>query len=285
MQVFARLGEVLAALQGSRIEVMALKGAALAELVYGQIGLRTMGDVDLLVRKSDLPRVEAILEGMEFQVDESYRTREWYETQHHHIVPYATRDGVLKLDIHHDITTVRSRIRVPVESLWADARTVRIASRPCLTLSWEHMLLHLALHMADQNRFLGDLRGLCDVAEIVKRCPSCIDWDELVRIARAWGAATQVFFALSVARKAVGAAVPFDVIRQIRRDVSLLPFEESLLRLLCVRASLIFDSSQHVVYDWILLDLAGGLLSKQSRVRVVRDVTSVVVRRFRSRLA
>jgi len=285
MKVFARLREVLAVLHAHRIEVMALKGAALAELVYGQIGLRTMGDIDLLVRKSDLARVEATLEDMGFRADESYRTKEWYQTQHHHIVPYASRDGVLKLDIHHDITTVSSSIRVPVEDLWTHAQIVRIATMASLTLSWEHMLLHLALHMADQNRFLGDLRGLCDVAEIVRRFPGGIDWNELVRVARAWGAMRQLFFVLSLAREAVGAAVPPQVLGQLRRYVSLLPFEERLLRFLCLRAALIFETSQHVVYDWVLLDLVRGLLKNQSRIEVVRDVTHGVVRRVMGRLA
>ena len=43
-------------LHAERIEVMALKGAALAELVYGQIGLRTMGDIDLFVVAGDESR-------------------------------------------------------------------------------------------------------------------------------------------------------------------------------------------------------------------------------------
>src|SRR5215510_5949439 len=64
MKVFARLRAVLEVLRANRIDVMALKGAALAELVYGQIGLRTMGDIDLLVRRSELAKVRGILEDM-----------------------------------------------------------------------------------------------------------------------------------------------------------------------------------------------------------------------------
>ena len=285
MKVFARLREVLAVFRAHRIDVIALKGAALAERVYRQIGLRTMGDIDLLVRKDDLARVETIVEEMGFQADEWYGTKEWYRTQHHHLAPYVSSDGILKLEIHHDITTVSSSIRVPVEGLWTRAQMVRIATVGCLTLSWEHTLLHLALHMADENGFLGDLRGLCDVAEIVRRFPGGIDWDELVRVARTWGCVRQLFFALTLAHDAVGAAVPPQVIGQLRRQVSLLPLEERLLRFLCLRAALIFERRQHVVYDWVLLDLVGGLLPGHSRIEVMRGVTHGVRSRVRRCLA
>jgi hypothetical protein len=285
MKAFARLRDVLATFHANHIEVMGLKGAVLAEHIYRPIGIRTMGDVDLLVRRGDLPRVERILEELGFQADETYRTKDWYETQHHHIVPYATRDGVLKLDIHHDITTVRSRIRVPVEDLWKHAQVVSIASTPCLALSWEHMLLHLALHMADQNHFLGDLRGLCDVAEIARRVPRAIDWDDMVRVAEAWGATTQLFLTLSLSREAVGAAVPTEVLRKVRRHVPLPRHEETLLRFLCLRAALIFDTSQHPLYDWVLLDLVGDLLTRESRARVVRHVVLRAMRRVRGHFA
>ena len=285
MKVFARLREVFAVFRDHRIDVIALKGAALAELVYPQIGLRTMGDIDLLVRKDDLARVEAIIEDMGFRANESYRSKEWYHTQHHHLVPYESGDRILKLDVHHDITTVDSCIRVPVESLWSHAQMVRISTMACLTLSWEHMLLHLALHMADQNFFLGDLRGLCDVAEIVRRFPGDIDWDELARVARAWGCERQLFFVLTLAHDAVGAAVPPQVLGRLRRQVSLLPLEERLVRFLCLRAALIFKGSRQVIDDWVLLDLVEGLLRNHSRVEAVGSVTRRIRRRVTRRLA
>jgi hypothetical protein len=106
-----------------------------------------------------------------------------------------------------------------------------------------------------------------------------------VRTARAWGAVRQLFFALSLAHEAVGATVPPEVLGQLRRHLSLLPFEEGLLRFLCLRAALIFETSQHVFFDWVLLDLIRGLLKSQPRGEVVRAVTHGVVRRLMGRLA
>ena len=52
----------MAALTREGLPVVVLKGAALAELVYQHIGLRTMADVDLLVEKKNLDKAGSILE-------------------------------------------------------------------------------------------------------------------------------------------------------------------------------------------------------------------------------
>ncbi len=49
------LGNVLRHLAVEGVKVILLKGAALAELVYGNIAVRPMSDLDLLIRLQDLP--------------------------------------------------------------------------------------------------------------------------------------------------------------------------------------------------------------------------------------
>ena len=72
---------------------------------------------------------------------------------------------------------------MPIDQLWARAQSVRIASVPCLALSVEHMLLHMVLHLSSPNRFRGQLRGLYDVAELLRRFGHELNWAELLRVA------------------------------------------------------------------------------------------------------
>jgi Uncharacterised nucleotidyltransferase len=53
LRLFQELGNILSALQAANLPVIPLKGACLAETVYGNIALRPMGDVDLLVKPDD----------------------------------------------------------------------------------------------------------------------------------------------------------------------------------------------------------------------------------------
>jgi hypothetical protein len=59
--LYGELRNVLNAFRDKRIEVIVLKGAALAETVYPNRALRPMSDIDLLVRKEKLTQVEATL--------------------------------------------------------------------------------------------------------------------------------------------------------------------------------------------------------------------------------
>jgi len=52
--IFKELGKLLEACNKVGLQVIVLKGAALAETVYENLALRPMSDIDLLVRKEDL---------------------------------------------------------------------------------------------------------------------------------------------------------------------------------------------------------------------------------------
>jgi hypothetical protein len=59
-------GTCLRALAAHGVPVIVLKGAALVETVYGNVSLRPMGDVDVLVRRADLPAARRTLEGLDY---------------------------------------------------------------------------------------------------------------------------------------------------------------------------------------------------------------------------
>ena len=61
LRLYDNLCKVLKILRRDGIPVIVLKGAHLAELVYGNRALRFMGDLDLLVQKDDVMRVDALL--------------------------------------------------------------------------------------------------------------------------------------------------------------------------------------------------------------------------------
>ncbi len=56
VHLYHELSNVLAVLQKADIPVIVLKGAHLAEIVYGNIALRPMSDTDLLIKRQDLAR-------------------------------------------------------------------------------------------------------------------------------------------------------------------------------------------------------------------------------------
>ena len=285
MRVYAELKTVLAALTRDGLSVVVLKGAALAELVYRHIGLRTMADVDLLVERKHLDRAGAILERLGFMPNESYRNKQWYREHHHHMVPYVSSDGSMTIEIHWHIIERTALMDMPIDQLWASAQPVRIATVPCLALSAEHMLLHLVLHLSSPNRFLGQLRGLYDVAELLRRFGQELNWSELLRMAALGDAHKRLYVVLCLVRDTLGAPVPVEALRQLRQEFSLLPMEERLVAHIGLNAACIVDVEENSLYEWVLLDLLANLLSCRTHRQACFDVMSKIAQRVKTGLA
>ncbi|MEE4365070.1 MAG: nucleotidyltransferase family protein, partial [Desulfotignum sp.] len=95
-RIYHELSIVLAALNAIGINVILLKGAHLADNVYGNIALRPMGDVDLLARQRDLLKIHHVL------LDLGYGSDDGEISCKIHLAPYMKQNG-LKIDVHFDI--------------------------------------------------------------------------------------------------------------------------------------------------------------------------------------
>ena len=90
-RLYRSLSQALSALRGAGIPVITLKGVHLAELVYHKIALRSMGDANLLVRKTDLGRAADRLQELGYRPARPFWTEATYATSHH--LPPFTKDG------------------------------------------------------------------------------------------------------------------------------------------------------------------------------------------------
>ena len=63
------LAALLRACGDARLDLLVLKGAALAETVYPRPSLRRFGDLDVLVRRADAARARTLLEALGYIVD------------------------------------------------------------------------------------------------------------------------------------------------------------------------------------------------------------------------
>jgi hypothetical protein len=204
----ALLGELGPMLERAGIPIIVLKGAALGPGLYGDPALRTMGDVDLLVRRDRQEAAERVLLALGYVPDVSWRSAAWYRAHHHHLAPLRSPDGSLAIELHHTIVE-RGDVQVPVDELWARARLQRIGATRFRVLAAEDLLLHLCLHLAYNNRIAGgQLRDLRDVAQLIRHESTALDWAAVVSRATAWRVTGYVHWALWLAQDMVDAEVP-----------------------------------------------------------------------------
>ena len=207
-RLYDQLGVALQLFGHEGLPVIVLIGAHLAELVYGNIALRSMGDVDLLIRRTDLPRVEAVLLENGYRPDPHNGPA--MQTEHFHYV-YSHAPSGLVLEMHWHILPPQDAALIDVEQLWKQATPAKIANVETLVLSPEALLLHLCLHLY-HHRFDTGLRAYCDIAEVIGRYRDVLAWQELAESLQTNMARRVVYIALRLTQSLLGTPAPDDIL-------------------------------------------------------------------------
>jgi hypothetical protein len=198
MRLYHELSNVLKMFNDEGIPVIVLKGMHIAEIVYENIGLRSMTDMDLLFRKQDLAIAQRRL------IEAGY-------------YPHNNR---LPLDIHWSIEhNIVPPLPIDEEGLWQRAEASSIAGVEVLVLSREDLLLHLCLHLSFHHLFgFAGVRTLYDIRETIRHYKTTMDWDELKGRAREWRAGNAIYLALLLAKELVSAEVPDSILATLKSD-------------------------------------------------------------------
>ena len=197
------------ALRERGIPVIALKGLHLAELVYRDISLRPMSDLDILVPRSQVDDAVAALLALEFELNGGFPNGYDIGLTHRRL-------GIL-VEVHWTLDPPTQPYTPPVEEIWRLAVPARLADADAHVMSPEFLLLHVCAHLAYHHLFAFDLRALCDIAEIVRVHPA-LDWRLVVDQGRRHGWGRGVAAALRLARDHVGAEVPAEALATIGGD-------------------------------------------------------------------
>jgi hypothetical protein len=232
MRLYKELNKLLRLLQENEIPVIVLKGAYLAEAVYANIALRTMGDVDLLVKKDDLLRIEQKLLALGCVSVDCNRV---IAQDNYHFGYKLPRSG-LSVEMHWMIADSTFPFQIDTEGLWSRAQPVILAQAPTLVLSPEDLMLHLCLHMVT-HAYEMSIRMFCDIDELVRRQGTELNWQEIGARARQWNVVHSVYLILRLAQELLGAAVPADWL------VSLCPEDFSEHYLDLAREQILFSRS------------------------------------------
>lgn len=169
------LAEILAAFDDEGIDLLTLKGMAMAHLVYPRPGLRPMSDIDLLVSKTDADRGQALLLELGFRPVVSAGP----PSPHHLPIVQRRVDGVdIYLELHHNLDR-RLLPETGFEALRPKARRITINDFPARTLSHEDLLTHTYHHMVGAPFQSFRLIWLADMISLVEGFGDEIDWERL----------------------------------------------------------------------------------------------------------
>ncbi len=163
------------------IPVVYLKGFALAHSLYPDPDIRTIGDIDILVRPADLGALLMFLEDQGFEFD-PLPMAPWGFISDASFMPLVSPEGDCNIDIHVQPDCYPAYRSLTVEDVFAHSVVQSIAGRDVYIPCIEHSML-LCLTNAAKDKFgIFSVRKLVDIAMLLRsRLP--IDWDVVERLA------------------------------------------------------------------------------------------------------
>lgn len=151
------------------IRPMLLKGAAMNETIYPHPGLRSMGDIDVLVRPDEVDEAEALLRADGWTPVLTERDAAWMRDNHRHLGTLQSPDETLHLELHRrPLDRADPAILEWIDDSWSRAQQT---SEGLVVPDPIDQVIHLATHMLHDLRATGRgaLRRLVDVAELLRR--------------------------------------------------------------------------------------------------------------------
>jgi hypothetical protein len=214
---------LLGALNRAGVPVIPLKGSFLAHELYGDLALRPMSDVDLLVRPEDVTRSDAVL-----RAAGCIRAAEQGADYHTSYVTRGGDDAGVVVEIHHHLAESHTA-RLDIRAVWAAASRIRWEGREIWTMALPDLFLSLCLHAAKDG--LASVRSLLDIVLVAERFHDTLPWAALVRTVQAARIRIPVHTTLVEARGLLEAPVPPEFLRAIRPAWGLgWPLSRALLR-------------------------------------------------------
>jgi len=200
--LYAELTRILEAFQKESVEVILLKGLALVKTVYKDLGVRKIGDIDLLVKGGDLSQAENIMAGLGYLYPEN-KNPEWSREKEHHL-NYEHPEKNIPVEIHWHISHKSHPGQMYINNdkiitqFWEQALTAKIGDREVKMLCPEDLLMHLCHHFM-KHRFLtksgfngcftsrGALMQLYDMVRVLECNGDDIEWGKFQRDAKEFG--------------------------------------------------------------------------------------------------
>jgi hypothetical protein len=196
---------VLSSLEDKGVRTIVLKGPALLERVYPDIGVRPITDIDLLFYNGN-EEAGRILKGLGYRLIST--------------CPMIYDNGRTVIDIHTEIDSFTRLGPIPyapqldTTKLWKDSSPWGDGFNSVRILSPEDAILTLSIHLM-KHSFLR-LLWLIDIIEVIKRNPE-IDWNKIGDEARETGFERLLFYVLSYVKE-ITDIVPGKFLSEIRPE-------------------------------------------------------------------
>ncbi len=224
---YEELAALLAEFQQQNLEMIVLKGAALAKTIYPDAALRPFGDLDLLIHPEDNARAVEILRARNYEMGTDMGTEQdsalWGQQTF-----YRTGNHPARVELHwHLFVMPYYRKRAPLAWFWEHRASFEFYQHTAQAFDAIANLLHLSAHSSLHHHDTR-LIWLYDLALLMERERERLDWHSLVETAQAFGLGRALQHALTQASETWNFALPAP---RALQKISTSPYERVMFTL------------------------------------------------------
>jgi len=203
--IWKELASVIKTLDNAGIPVIVLKGGILMEKFYGNLALRIINDIDILIEDIHINTTKDILLRLGYKECVRTRSSKYYENYQTEFVFQRLLPGKINfiMEIHKAISGARPH-KIALPNLWNRKQENILYRQKIMSLSREDMFLHCALHLRRHIR-RPVLKFIVDINLLIS---GSLDWGYIEKSANENHIRNTVYLSVYAAKELFGTYVP-----------------------------------------------------------------------------
>jgi len=211
----SQLLKLLRLFNANQIPAIPFKGPVLAALAYGDLALREFSDLDILIKKEDVPKARALMTSSGFRLPFKWDEGPVVDQLSQYEMIFVHDRSKTMVELKWNILENFFSCPFDIDSLWRGQRTGFIADKEVPTLSPEDSLLILCVH---GTKHLWDhLIWVSDVSQLIHTNRG-LDWEYTMRQSASLGCQRILFLGLQLCKDLLGTSIPERVEKQASSD-------------------------------------------------------------------
>lgn len=178
MVMYSVFRKAVETLKTNGIEVIALKGVYLAEMLYGDIALRQFSDIDLLIKEEDGAKSKTMLKKAGFKSSKSLDEVLEVKNNVLHYPPVILNN--VSVELHLRLHKYSESYNIQTDSVWNNSIPTTIQGLELKVPDLIDMLIHVCVHL-DKHFIYGDVAFTCfhDIVNLLDVFKDKLEWDKI----------------------------------------------------------------------------------------------------------
>ena len=257
-------------LKDSGVPVAVFKGSVLSQMSYGEISLRTAGDIDLLIAPRYFTQTRVLLESLGYEMTPQLTPAPLdSHLKHHCEIQFVRDDWFTVVDLHWALAPKSFVFNLKTDDVMSRLQTVVVGGAEIQTLATEDLILYLSMHGA--KHLWRALEWISSLGELIRSSES-IDWDVVIERAVQSHATRMLGLALRLVEHVSELGIVSQVAGAIDKDESMRRMAEQVLAQMFVISGKA-DSTETNLYNLKIMDRKRDVLISAMRAIFIPTFT------------